>query len=145
MLIFNPGAFAALKHCTQTLAAGSIALALALAAPAASAQAAQPGMAVVRDPATGQLRPATADELRAMQTSAGRPSPSSPPVVAKPPSVRADGVRTATLGERGMVYSVITRGADGKLTQQCLEGEAAASQALQRGATPPHTKEHNHE
>ena len=41
------------------------------------------------------------------------------------------GRRSVQLGERGMVYSVVTRGADGKLEEQCVHGAHAADHAVQ--------------
>ncbi len=94
----------------------------------------QSGMAVVRDPQTGQLRAPTAAELRELQPGSAKARLVRPQQGANAPTVRPDGVRAATLGERGMVYSVITRGADGKLSEHCVEGEAAAAHATH--ATP---------
>lgn len=122
------------------------ALLLAAAAAAAPGVAADPGqqaMAVVRDPQSGQLRPATAAEVRAMQAASAkeqRIAPQQQP--AQPPTVRPDGMRSAVLGERGMVYSVVKRGPDGKLTRQCVHGGS-----VEHGHAMPHSpgKEGNHE
>ncbi|MDQ1813332.1 hypothetical protein RBA41_08460 [Massilia sp. CCM 9210] len=107
--------------------------ALAAFSMAASAAAQADGMAVVRDKQTGQLRPATAAELRAMQGDLQQPQMARPqPQV----QVRADGTRSAPVGDRGMVYSVVSRTPDGKLAQRCVEGEAAAQHAAHDHATP---------
>jgi hypothetical protein len=65
---------------------------------------------------------------------------------------RRDGARGVRLGEQHMVYDVVTRGADGELTAHCVQGEAAARDALSRPAGPAagqptaHTdKEHDHD
>ncbi|CUI03951.1 post-PEP-CTERM-1 domain-containing protein [Massilia antarctica] len=97
-------------------------------------------MAVVRDKQTGQLRPATAAELRAMEGNLRQPQ-----VVLPQPQVRvrADGTRSAPLGGRGVVYSVVSRTADGKLVQRCVEDEAAARHAALSQAAP--AEEHSNE
>jgi hypothetical protein len=59
---------------------------------------------------------------------------------------RTDGVRQVRLGDRGMVYSVVKRDADGKLVQQCVEGEHAAQEAVKPGApVAKGNREHNHD
>lgn len=108
--------------------------ALAVLSTAAVAAEQSASMAVVRDKQTGQLRPATAAELRAMhgnlpQAQAVRPAPQV--------TVRPDGTRSALLGERGMVYSVVGRAPDGKLVQRCVEGESAAIHAAHGDAATP--------
>ncbi|HEX8614620.1 MAG TPA: hypothetical protein VF800_25350 [Telluria sp.] len=105
--------------------------ALAAITTAAVAAEQSAGMAVVRDKQTGQLRPATAAELRAMQGNLPQPQVARPrPQV----SVRADGTHGALLGERGMVYSVVARTPEGKLVQRCVEGESAALHATHQDA-----------
>ncbi len=111
------------------LVLSSIAIPAAVSAAGAPAQ---PGMTVVRDAATGKLRAPTAAELRALRNESGQAQRAAADS-ARPPTVRADGVKAATLGERGMVYSVITRGPDGKLHEHCVEGEAAANHTAQQG------------
>jgi hypothetical protein len=133
----------------------SIALPAAVSAATAPAPAGHPaqhgqsGMTVVRDPATGQLRAPTAAELRALQQASGQARRTGPDQ-ARPPTVRPDGVKAATLGERGMVYSVITRAPDGSLHQHCVEGEGAAAHTAHTGHTghqarPQGKKGGNHE
>lgn len=88
----------------------------------------QQGMVVVRDAQSGQLRAPTPSELRALAPSpapARMSAPSQPALVTHP-----GGSRHVRLGERGLVYSVATRGADGTLAQQCVHGEAAAGKAV---------------
>ena len=105
------------------IAAGLLALA-ALAQPAV----AQNAMTVVRDAETGELRAPTPAEASALQSTV-RARSAAPQ--ARPQSVlRADGTRALDLGERGMVYSVATRAADGKLTKKCVKG-AHAGDAMQ--------------
>lgn len=120
--------------------------ALAVLSTAAVAGEQSDGMAVVRDKQTGQLRPATAAELRAMQ--GNLPQPQVAPAQVAPAqaqvSVRADGTRSAPLGQRGVVYSVVSRAPDGKLVRRCVEGESAALHASHHHAAAP-AGEHQHE
>jgi hypothetical protein len=46
---------------------------------------------------------------------------------------RRDGSRGVRLGDNSMVYDVVTRGPDGKLTHACVQGEAGVGQALGHG------------
>lgn len=108
--------------------------ALAALSTAAVAAAQSEGMAVVRDQQAGQLRPATAAELRAMQGKLAQPRVAAPQAQA---TVRADGTRSAPLGERGVVYSVVARTTDGELVQRCLEGDTSARHAAHRDAATP--------
>jgi hypothetical protein len=113
----------------KLLTIGTLAALLLLAVFSMHARAAgQEGMVVVRDPQTGKLRAPTADELkelRAQAPSAALAAPRQPATVS-----RGDGSRGVRLGEGNMVYEVVTRGADGKLTRECVEGGTAAAQAL---------------
>jgi hypothetical protein len=127
----------------------SMALAALLAAgaacslPAAAEQDRQQGMVVVRDAQTGQLRNATPAEvkaLRAQETRRGLVAPEAASAV----TIRRDGTMQKHLGERGMVYSVVTRDANGKLGTQCVNGEDAAKAALEHPA-PATKQEHDHE
>ena len=100
--------------------------------------AAQPGMIVVRDAQSGQLRAPTAAEARALA-----PAPAmSAAMRATPPAVVAHpgGSKQVRLGERSLVYSVVTRGADGKLQEQCVQGAAAAENAVR--APAQHNDQH---
>jgi hypothetical protein len=105
--------------------------------PPASAQ--ESGMVVVRDPQTGQLRAPTAAELQALRKppTAALQAQQKPALVTHP-----DGTRQLRIGEQGMVYSVVSRGADGKLVEQCVQGSGAANTALEK-ANP--VEEHSHE
>jgi hypothetical protein len=64
------------------------------------------------------------------------------------------GRRSVQLGQHHMVYSVVTRDADGKLAEQCVHGVHAAERALDRSPKPGPTQpqpvaakpeEHRHE
>lgn len=110
--------------------------ALAVASACASAGE-QDGMVVVRDAQTGALRNATPAEVKVLraQETAKRG------LVAEPPSpvmIRKDGTLQKHLGERSMVYSVVTRDDAGKLGMQCVKGAEAADAALNQ-------QEHHHE
>jgi hypothetical protein len=123
-----------------------IALAALLAAgaasvPAAAAEQAET-MVVVRDAHTGRLRNATPAEvkaLRAQEVPRGITRPAPPGAV----TVRENGTKTKHLGERGLVYSVVTRDAGGKLLVREVNGEDAANAALKAPA-PATRQEHNH-
>jgi hypothetical protein len=105
----------------------------------------QEGMVVVKDPQTGKMRAPTPEELRALRAKAPKPAASLAGAPAAPQSLsRRDGARGVRLGEKTLVYDVVTRGEDGKLSEQCVQGEAAASNALQHPANAEH-KEHKHE
>jgi hypothetical protein len=105
--------------------------------PPASAAGQDEGMVVVRDHQTGQLRAPTAAELKALRPQPGLGMRAQPGVVLHP-----DGSRHVRIGEQGMVYSVVTRDPDGKVVNQCVQGEAAAEAALKPAQ---HDKEHSDE
>lgn len=87
----------------------------------------QQGMVVARDAQTGQLRAPTPAESRALapKSTTSMTAPAMPSLVTHP-----SGARGVRLGERGLVYSVVTRDSDGKLSDQCVHGEGAADKAL---------------
>jgi hypothetical protein len=124
---------------TTTSIALAALLGMVLSIPAAAQQ---EGMVVVRDPQTGKFRPPTAAELQALL--AQQPAKSLAQAQPSPVTIRKNGTLQQHLGDRGMVYSVVSRAADGKLDMQCVEGEAAAAAALARPAAPT-SKEHVHE
>jgi hypothetical protein len=111
----------------------------------AKAQEAGKGMVVVRDPQTGKMRAPTPEELRVLRAKAPPSAAALSGAPQQPKSLtRRDGARGVRLGEKSLVYDVVTRGADGKLSSQCVQGDAAAADALQHPANAEH-KEHNHE
>lgn len=120
----------------------------ALAFPACAAQQAEPqqGMVVVRDAETGELRAPTPTEARALHprtnASAAAAAAPAPKMVTGP-----GGRRSVKLGERHMVYSVVSRDADGKLAEQCVHGVHAAERAVEGSSKPGATQpeEHRHE
>ncbi|MEW6761696.1 MAG: hypothetical protein AB1437_12790 [Pseudomonadota bacterium] len=103
---------------------------------------AEQGMVVVRDAQTGQLRTPTPAEMRALQprTPSTALAPTQPKMVTGP-----GGRRSVQLGERHMVYSVVTRGADGKLSDQCVHGVHAAENAVDHPAPASKPEEHRHD
>ena len=107
--------------------------AASLCAPGASARQAG-GSVVVRDAVTGEMRAPTAAELRALRPPPA-PGTAATPVQTPKTVTRPDGTRSVTLGEGGMVYSVVTRDADGKVKERCVHGHDAARDAV---TTPPH-------
>lgn len=130
----------------KMLTASAMGALCALAAFSMQAKAAgQEGMVVVRDAVTGQVRAPTPDELRALRAKA----PPAAALGAVAPQGQAvlgarNGARGVRLGEKSMVYEVATRAADGTLSSQCVQGEAAAADALGRPANTEH-KEHSHD
>ncbi|MGJ7915322.1 post-PEP-CTERM-1 domain-containing protein [Massilia sp. LXY-6] len=105
----------------------------------------QEGMVIARDPETGKLRAPTPEELRALRAR----TPASAAAMAGVPQEsstlsRRDGARGVRLGAKSQVYEVVTRGADGKLSSQCVQGEAAAEEALRHPANTEQ-KEDGHE
>jgi hypothetical protein len=104
----------------------------AIAAPADKQAAAKssPGptasnMVVTKDPETGELRNATADE-RAKLFAGRAPlaAPAAPRVVTLP-----DGTTMVELGEESMSYAVATKAPDGSVRQSCVHGPDAAAEA----------------
>ncbi|WP_426193077.1 post-PEP-CTERM-1 domain-containing protein [Massilia sp. DWR3-1-1] len=85
---------------------------------------AAPPMVAVRDPQTGQLRAASAAELRALGSGSLSLRPSAGQL-----SVRADGRRQLHLGEAALVHLVVRRDADGHVTGTCMEGHEQAPPA----------------
>lgn len=136
-----------------TLAAGLALPALAAdppkppAAPLASeAPSAETGSRVAIDPATGALRPVTAEEakkLDEMARAAKRTRTPAPPArsatadeeASQEPAVGVpftapDGTVGVKLGEEHAVYSVASVGADGKVTMHCVTGKANAEKEV---------------
>lgn len=91
----------------------------------------QEGMVVVRDAQTGKMRAPTPDEMKALRAAAPPNASMSPSRPAQPQLLtRPNGARGVRVGESNLVYDVVTRGADGKLSSQCVQGEGAAQRAL---------------
>jgi len=105
--------------------------AAATAKPAAEG-AANMNMVVTRDPETGEIRNATAEEREKLLGRRPQVAPAAPRVVILP-----DGTKMVELGEENMSYAVGRRNPDGTLTQTCVEGPEAASAARKPKAAPP--------
>lgn len=122
-----------------------IASAMALCLPGTIAAAAQEpptqGMTVTRDADTGTLRAPTASELQALQ---GQPQARTVQPAQPALEVRSDGRRRAYLGESRLVYSVVTRGPDGKIDQRCVNGAHAAERIVNQAAPAAATEESHH-
>lgn len=119
---------------TSKKAAKKPAPAAAAAKPEAGAPAA-PGaanMVVTRDPETGELRNATPAEREKLLGRRPQAAPAAPQVVILP-----DGTEMVVLGEENMSYAVARRNPDGTLTQTCVEGSEAASDARKPKAATP--------
>ena len=87
-------------------------------------------MVVTRDPETGEIRNATAEERAKLLDRRPQAAPSEPRVVVLP-----DGTRMVELGEDSTNYTVARRNPDGTVTQTCVEGPDAAA-----GARKPKTE-----
>jgi hypothetical protein len=93
----------------------------------------QEGLVVVRDPQTGQFRAPTPAEMKALAPAApalGMRTVPQAAIVTNP-----NGTRSVRLGEASQVYEVVHRAPDGKLVQQCVQGEQGAERALAQPAT----------
>ena len=118
----------------------------ALATPPVHA-AGQDGMVVVRDPQSGQWRAPTAAEAQALRSSSPgaaarslqQQAPAQPQM-----TVGKGGSRQVRLGEKGLVYSVVTRAQDGALAEQCVQGQQAADAAVQQ-SSPDKEPRHEHQ
>jgi hypothetical protein len=112
----------------------------------AAQQEGQSGMVVVRDAQSGKMRAPTPEELKALRAKTPPPNAAlgSAPQEPRQLSSRRDGARGVRLGEKTIVYDVVTRGEDGKLHRECVQGDAAAADALKHPANAEH-KEHSHE
>jgi len=117
---------------------------------APSAQAADGvGMRIVRDPVTGQLRGPTAEEFQAMEAQELKANARKAAVVKAAPVAerRADGSVMLKLDESHMNYSMVTRNADGTLTEHCVTGADAAQKVLsgKKVSAGKNAKEHAHD
>ena len=138
-----------------------LATALAAAAfaltPAAHAAEQAPGMRIVKDPVTGQLRAPTAEEAAALSSSEASSRKSLRQAAprglitgkANPAAItHADGTVEQELDESSMQYTVMTKNADGSLSMVCVTGKEAADVALKSKSSSKvakASKEHNHD
>lgn len=109
---------------------------------AAKANAAKPGMVVVKDPATGQLRAPTAEEHQALTgnggSSSGRTTGAQTSVkggaAATTQVQHPDGTVSVMLDESHAVFAVATRTPEGKVVIGEVTGAKAADAAVSRTA-----------
>ena len=94
-------------------------------------------MVVTRDPETGEIRNATAAERAKLF--AGRAPQAAP--VARQVVVLPDGSAMVELGEDSMSYAVVTKNPDGTVTQTCVHGPAAATEARTAPKPAPRAEE----
>ena len=87
-------------------------------------------MVVTKDPETGELRPATAEEREKLL--GRRPLAKVEHEVITLP----DGTVMVELGEDDMSYAVATRNADGSIARSCVHGKEAAKKAATPSAPP---------
>ncbi len=118
-------------------ASATLAAALLLTPPAAMASEPAPGLRVVKDPVTGQLRAPTSDEASALESAAKARGPAraarrgmltgrmNPAEIRHP-----DGTVEQELDESSMSYSVATRGPNGSVNTYCVTGPDAAASIL---------------
>jgi len=126
-------------------AAAGAGLALAALGMSAGAMAAdEKGMVVVRDAETGQLRAPTAAEYKALVPQTVRSSSlAAGNTKTAQVETRANGTRVASVASKVM-YSVVTKNADGTLTEACAADENAALAASNNQRTAQ-AKERNYE
>jgi hypothetical protein len=133
------------KMMTLSMLAAVIVLASVSMHAKAQSKDGQEGMVVVKDPQTGKMRAPTAEELRALRAKTPKSAAAVTGAPAAPKTLtRRDGARGVRLGEKTLVYDVVTRGEDGKLSEQCVQGEDAARDSVQHPANAEQ-KEHKHE
>jgi hypothetical protein len=113
-------------------------------AQARDAERGQEGMVVVKDKQTGKMRAPTPEELRALRAKTPAAAGLTGAPAAPKTLTRRDGARGVRLGEKTLVYDVVTRGEDGKLSEQCVQGEDAARDSVQHPVNAEQ-KEHKHE
>lgn len=136
----------------------ALALAIAALSTLPTAQAAEAaGMRVIRDAATGQLRPQTAEEMKAIEAST---KPTKTLKSAQPrglltgrvnpqPVQHADGSVEQELDDSSQIFSVVRRNKDGSLDTACITGKQAADEAVRtrlKGVSVAKlAKEHDHD
>lgn len=113
-----------------------------------------PGMKVVKDALTGELRAPSSDELqaaarqnqmrlksRAASKSVGMLTGSDTPLM----TVKPNGTVMIELTEDTMVYSVVQKNADGTMNLQCVTGSDAANKLVNSTSTTKQAQEHKHD
>ncbi len=90
---------------------------------------------VARDPATGQLRPATAEEAKALRAARAAHLRAGGSVTSAT-HTHWSGARGARLTEDFMSYSVVVRTADGKLVELCVQDPSTLAAKPAQAKTP---------
>ncbi|QJD99463.1 hypothetical protein HH212_05025 [Massilia forsythiae] len=128
----------------RLLAAGAAGLALCAAALPAAAQQAQQeavqsvdAVTVTRDPSTGKLRPATAEEQTAMQATRVRQLRAATQTVQQ--KFHSSGARGARLTDEFMTSSTAVRNADGTIDMVCNDSHGGTEHAAHVHATAANT------
>lgn len=128
-----------------------IAATAALVLAGSAGAAGQADQVVAKDPKTGKLRNATAAEVKQLNElrAADRAAQKAARQAAGAPAagvvrLQQNGIAAAYVDEESVSYSVVHRGADGKLEADCVHGKSAAESALTNSLTT-HSKEHQHE
>ncbi len=119
-LLFAPQAFAADEGGAGDAKSAKGATAAEAAKQQAPAGPVAPRMIVVRDPDTGRLRPATAEERRALLQGARRSLAATVPQTWV--EEFADGRKVAHLGPEFFQWSVVRKRPDGTLVFECVPG-----------------------
>ncbi len=132
-----------------TLRSAAAIAAFALAGSAFAAG--QEGQTVHKDPVTGKIRNATAAEAKQLndKRAADRAAQKAARKAAGAPAtgvvrLQQNGIAAAYVDEELTSYSVVRRGADGKLDADCVQGKSAAETTLNSPVTT-HSEEHQHE
>lgn len=92
---------------------------------AAAAQGEDEGMRVAKEPVSGQLRPVTAEEAKALGTAAGGNALRAAPGGKSMRSLKAPAARGVTLGAEHLSNMRVVKDAQGHLLEECVEGDAA--------------------
>jgi hypothetical protein len=124
-----------------------VALTALVVSSAAFAADGKDGMKVVRDAATGELRAPTPAEAQTMHAQEKAKAPSKAVgmltgAVEPQQKLMANGTVMMELTEDSMVYSVVTKKADGSLDMQCVTGSDAANKVINGKSTK---QEHKHD
>lgn len=121
--------------------AGLIAPVLASAVEPAPAAGNAPGAVaaasvIAKDPETGELRPATAEEMQALRQSRSALLRSAAPAGPQP-KTHWSGAQGARLTDEFASYSVVVKRADGRLVELCVQGQEAATKVQAVGGGQP--------
>jgi len=143
-----------LSGCAMACLCGALALAEPpkKVEPAKKATTAAPGMIVVKDKDTGLLRPATAEEIGALQQGATTTTKKNAVATTKRNAAAAGAAATAPkvgpsggvgleMDESQAVFAVMTKGPDGKLRMSCVTGQKAADEKVLKASAQEESNE----